>query len=302
VRLRIGTRGSALALRQTDIAIEALRAVRPDLEADVVEISTKGDVDKTTPFSKLGTKGIFAHELQAALLDGRIDVAVHSLKDLQAKEPDGLVIAATPPREDARDVLVSRGGVALAELEPGAVVGTSSVRREALVRSVRPDLRCVPLRGNVDTRLRKVREGEVGAAVLAAAGIVRLGRADEITEWLDPSVFVPPPGQGALALECRAVRFADDLAWVAGAEDTDTRRCVDAERAVMLVIEGSCEVPLGAYAVIEDGEVVCTALVSSKDGTKQVRDRERGRDPVAVGTQLARRLLASGGAALVATS
>jgi hydroxymethylbilane synthase len=212
------------------------------------------------------------------------------------------VIAATPPREDARDVLVSRGGVALAELEPGAVVGTSSVRREALVRSVRPDLRCVPLRGNVDTRLRKVREGEVGAAVLAAAGIVRLGRADEITEWLDPSVFVPPPGQGALALECRAVRFADDLAWVAGAEDTDTRRCVDAERAVMLVIEGSCEVPLGAYAVIEDGEVVCTALVSSKDGTKQVRDRERGRDPVAVGTQLARRLLASGGAALVATS
>jgi hydroxymethylbilane synthase len=288
--LRVGTRASALALRQTDIAIEAMLAVRSDLLVEIIEISTKGDEDKTTPFEQLGNKGIFAHELQAALVDGRIDVAVHSTKDLTEAEPDGLELRAFLEREDPRDVLVSRSGQTLAELEPRSLIGTSSVRREALIRIARPDLRIGPLRGNVDTRLKKVADGVVDAAVLAGAGIVRLDRSDEITEWLDVFEFVPPPGQGAIALETRA----GDQTWLAGADHLGTRRCVETERAFMHVIEGSCDVPLGALATTIGAQIMCVGFVAAKDGSGHLRDQVRGADPAAVGAELGRRLLDAG--------
>jgi hydroxymethylbilane synthase len=288
VRLRAGTRGSALALAQTDIAIAALRRVRADVDVEVIPMSTRGDVDKTTPFEQLGGKGIFAHELQRALAEGEIDIAVHSLKDLTGAEPDELRLVAILEREDARDCLVSRDGAVLADLPPGAVVGTSSVRRAALLRAERPDLETAPLRGNVDTRLRKVRDGEVDAAILAAAGILRLGRGDEISEYLDPLVFVPPPGQGAIAIEARGDR--SDLDWLSGAEHAATRTCVDTERSFMRVVEGSCEVPLGAWARIEDGMVVCDAfLVRSGE---MARATGRGAEPEVLGRTLAQDLIA----------
>ncbi|MEX2394368.1 MAG: hydroxymethylbilane synthase [Actinomycetota bacterium] len=290
----MGTRGSALALRQTQIAIDAMRIAAPSETFEVVEISTKGDVDKQTPFEELGPKGIFAVELQRALVTREIDVAVHSLKDLQSFEPEGLVIAAVLERADPRDVLVSRGGRTLADLPEGARVGTSSARRDAELRTVRPDLVTAPLRGNVDTRLRKVADGEVDAAILAAAGIERLGRADEITECLDPSVFVPPPGQGAIAIEARA----DEVGWLAGADHAATRRCVDAERVFMQVIEGSCEVPLGAFARLDSGDIVLEAFLGSRSDARHVRDWERGSHPLEVGTTLARRVLAKADFAL----
>jgi hydroxymethylbilane synthase len=267
--------------------------VRPGLTVDIVEISTKGDRDKTTPFAELGTKAIFAHELQRALMDGEIDVAVHSLKDLTGAEPDGLVIASVPERADPRDVLVSRNGQVLSELEPGSVIGTSSVRREALVRAARPDVRTAPLRGNVDTRLRKVADGEVDAAILAGAGIVRLQREDEITQWLDAVEFVPPPGQGAIAIEARADRIRGDLGWIAASEDVTARRCVDTERVFMQIVEGSCEVPLGAWARPHDDDpdvIVFDAFLVKPSG-ELVRAHAHGTDPGLVGAEVARLLL-----------
>ncbi len=268
-------------------------AVRADLLIEVVEISTKGDEDKSTPFAQLGSKGIFAHELQAALHEGRIDVAVHSTKDLTGAEPEGLELAAFLERADPRDVLVSRTGQTLAELEPASLVGTSSIRREAFIRIARPDLRTGPLRGNVDTRLRKVADGEVDAAVLAGAGLVRLGRTDEITEWLDD--FLPPPGQGAIVLETRA----GDQSWTADVDHVGTRRCVEAERAFMHVIEGSCEVPLGCLARLEGERIMCEGFVSAPDGSAHLRDDVIGIEPVAVGAELGRRMIEAGALDLV---
>lgn len=296
--MRIGTRGSKLALTQTGLAVDALRAAGErsgvDVVAEVVKIRTTGDAVTDRPFEAIGPKGVFAAELQRALLDGRIDVAVHSAKDLPAVEPDGLVLAAVLRREDARDVLVSRDGATLAELPEGAVVGTSSSRREAYVRIVRPDLRTAPIRGNVDTRLEKVARGEVDATILAAAGIVRLGREEEITEWLDPLELVPPPGQGALVVETTVERLDGDLAWIRDAQDAATRACVDTERVFMQLVEGGCEVPLGAWARYEDGELVCDVFVAAADGSSYVRESLRGSDPGSVGAELARAVIAKG--------
>jgi hydroxymethylbilane synthase len=215
------------------------------------------------------------------------------LKDLTGAEPEGLVIASVPERADPRDVLVSRDGQLLSELEPGRVIGTSSVRREALVRAARPDLRTAALRGNVDTRLRKVADGEVDAAILAGAGIVRLQREDEITEWLDASEFVPPPGQGAIAIEARADRVGGDLEWIVASEDGDARRCVDTERTFMRIVEGSCEVPLGAWARPsddEDGVIVFDAFLVRASG-EFARAHAHGTDPALLGAEVAALLL-----------
>ena len=243
---------------------------------------------------------MFAAELQRALVEDRIDVAVHSLKDLTAEEPEGLEIAAVGERGDPRDVLVSRDALSLERLPHGSVVGTSSSRRRALVAIHRPDLRTAPLRGNVDTRLEKVTRGDVDAAILAGVGIVRLGRAEEITEWLDPLRFVPPPGQGALAIEATTARLAADLAWVRDCDHAPTRACVDAERTFMSVVEGGCEVPLGAWARFENDELVCEGFIAADDGSECVRESTRGLDSQAVGEELARLVLAAGGAKLAA--
>lgn len=258
-------------------------AIRSDLLVEVVEISTKGDEDKTSPLSVLGSKGVFAHELQVALADGRIDVAVHSTKDLTDVEPPTLELGAFLERADPADVLVSRSGASLADLPSGCTVGTSSIRRQAQLRQRRPDLVTVPLRGNVDTRLRKVAGGEVDAAILAAAGVLRLGRGDEITERLDPEVFVPSPGQGAIALE----RRRGDLAWLDAVDHRPTRTCVEAERTFMRLMEGSCELPLGAFARGDGDAIVCVGFVDPD--TAEVRGPAT--DPTAVGRALADRFL-----------
>lgn len=296
--MRVGTRGSKLALTQTGIAVDALRAaasrIGVEVSAEIVTIRTTGDAVTDRPFEAIGPKGVFAAELQRALLDDRIDVAVHSAKDLPAVEPDGLVLAAALEREDPRDVLVSREGGSLAELREGAVVGTSSSRREALVRIVRPDLRTAPIRGNVDTRLEKVAGGEFDAAILAAAGLVRLGRADAIAEWLDPLEFVPPPGQGSLVVESTEDRLSTDLSWIREAEDGAVRACLDVERVFMQLVEGGCEVPLGAWARHEGGELVCDVFVAAADGSSFIRESMRGSDPERLGAELARAVIAKG--------
>ena len=295
--LRIGTRASTLALTQTGIVVDALHRAAAqheiELRTEVVHIRTTGDAVTDRPFEDIGPKGVFAVELQRALLDDRIDVAVHSLKDMPTTEPEGLKIIAVCEREDARDVLVSRDGTTLDSLPAGGVVGTSSARRRALVAIHRPDLRTEMLRGNVDTRLEKVARGDVDAAMLAAAGLIRLGRADAVTHWLDPTDFVPPPGQGALAVECRSDR--DGLAWLRDAEHAATRACTDAERAFTQIIEGSCEVPLGVWARYEDGEIVCDGFVASlNDSARYLRDRASGSVPADVGAELAQRMIDAG--------
>jgi hydroxymethylbilane synthase len=237
---------------------------------------------------------VFAAELQKALLDGDIDVAVHSLKDLQSTEPDGLDLAAICERADARDVLVSRDGKTFAQLAAGSTIGTSSVRRHALVAIHRPELHTAPLRGNVDTRLRKVKDGEVDAAILAGAGLARLGFEAEISDRLDPLRFVPPPGQGALAIEARADRLDGDLWWTRAAEHAESRAATDAERAFMRVIEGGCDVPLGAWARYEGGALVLEAFVSTPAGDRYMIDRVRGGDPSTAGAALAERMLRAG--------
>lgn len=293
--LRIGTRGSALALAQTQLVVDALRAASPEpIAAEIVTIRTAGDRVTDRPFDAIGAKGVFARELQRALSDGEVDLAVHSLKDLPGVEPDGLTLAAVVDREDPRDVLVSGQGRTIDELPPGAVVGTSSSRRRALVAVERPDLEVTLLRGNVGTRLDRVRDGEMDAAILAAAGLSRLGLQAEVAEYLDPRVFVPPPGQGAVVVEVRSDRLAGDLAWVASAEDHAARRAVDAERVFMQEMEGGCEVPLGAWARPEGGDLRMDVFVATPDGSVHLRDAAVGDDPVALGLELVERLRAAG--------
>ncbi len=260
-RLRIATRGSALALAQTALAADAMRQVDPAVEIETVEISTEGDRDRVTPLSVLGGRGVFVRAVEEALLAERADVAVHSLKDVPTEQLPALALAAVLPRGDARDALVSRGGVRLADLPAGARVGTSSSRRVALLRALRPDVAPVEIRGNVDTRLRKVADGDYEAVVLAAAGLDRLGRLDEASELFDPADFLPAPGQGAIVLQCRA----DDAATrdlLAALDDGDTRAATDAERGFLSALGAGCTLPVGAYARVAAGRITLQAMVA----------------------------------------
>lgn len=244
-----GTRGSRLALTQTGLVVEALRARHPGRSFEVVTVKTSGDQSRAS-LSEIGGRGVFVIELEQALLSGEIDVAVHSLKDLPAGETPGLAIAATPAREDTRDVLVSRSGLCLAELPAGATVGTGSPRRACQVRSLRPDLRIADIRGNVDTRLRKVRDGEYDAVVLAAAGLARLGWLDRATEVFGHDAMLPAVGQGALAVQTRA-DDGDAVALARALDDPATRAAVTAERAFDRRLGGGCHAAIAAL-----GEVV----------------------------------------------
>jgi hydroxymethylbilane synthase len=237
---------------------------------------------KQSPYSAIGSKGVFAVELQQALLRGEIDVAVHSLKDLAASEPEGLEVAAFLERGEVRDVLVGRS---LDDLPSGSSVGTSALRRAEQLRTMRADLEIVPLRGNVDTRLEKVARGEVDAAVLAGAGLERLGRLDAVREWLDPRTFLPAPGQGAIALETRVERAET----VRHADHEATRAAVTAERAFTRAMEGGCDVPLGAWARVERGVVVIDGWLVHPDG-RAVRGRHEHGDPEQAGLGLAQLL------------
>lgn len=267
MRLVLATRRSQLALAQTRAFARKLEEASPGLEIEELHVVTSGDKTQDRPLQDIGGKGLFIKELEEALLDGRADFAVHSIKDVPAELAPALTIACIPLREDPRDVLVSRGGEPLAGLPAGARVGTSSLRRAVALLAARPDLRIEPLRGNVDTRLRKVEEGVVDATVLALAGLKRLGLAERATEILAPEVSLPAIGQGALGIECRA---ADEgiRAVLAKVADPETTICVAAERAVMAAVEGSCKTPVAAYAMRRGGEMWLRAMLAEPDGSR----------------------------------
>lgn len=269
-RLVIGTRGSLLALTQTHTVADALRDAHPGLDIEIRTIQTTGDKTQAAniPLSSFGEKGIFAKELEAALLSGAIDLAVHSMKDMAHTLPPGLHIAAVPARADARDCLV---GSTLDTLPPGAIVGTGSVRRRALLLSRRPDLQCREIRGNIDTRLRKGLTGDYHAICLAVAGLARLGLQSQITETLDPAWFTPDPGQGALALETRR----DDLRvnnLVSQVSHAPTQSATQAERAFLRALGGGCQTPLGAYATLSDTQITLAGMAAAPDGTVVLRE------------------------------
>ena len=300
-KLIAGSRGSALALWQTGRVVELLKAARPGLEVQVRTIQTQGDLVRDRALSQVGGKGLFVTEIENALLSGEIDLAVHSLKDMPTEQPAGLVLGAILERADARDALLVRDGAGdLAALPEGARVGTSSLRRQAQLLAARPDLRVLDLRGNVDTRVRKLREGQYDAVVLAVAGLERLGLAGAISQVLPLDLVLPAVGQGALCVEVRAGDgAARDL--VASLDHAPTRQSTEAERALLRRLEGGCQVPVGAFARLDGGEIVLQGLVASPDGSRLVRDEIRG--PVAeaarLGTALAGRLLAAGGEAIL---
>lgn len=295
--LRLGTRGSALALAQSQMVADALtRATGRPVE--LVEIVTPGD-RSAAPIAQLGV-GVFVSALRDALAAKEIDIAVHSYKDLPTAAVDGLVIAAIPERADARDVLVARDGLTLAELPAGSTIGTGSVRRIAQLHALGLSLNTVPIRGNIDTRLRKVTDGELDAVVLARAGLARLGRADEITETLDPMLMLPAPAQGALAVECRADDI--DLIEALGALDhRATRAAVTAERALLAALEAGCSAPVAGLAEVADDddggeEIYLRGAVFSEDGQQAVRLSRTGTlaDAEQVGRLLAADLLELG--------
>jgi len=263
--LRLATRGSALAIAQSDLVSAALRVGSPDLDVEYVRITTEGDADRTTPLSVLGGRGVFVRGVEEALLRGEADIAVHSLKDMPTEDAPGLVIGAVLERADPRDAFVGSQGRRLAELPSGARVGTSSQRRRALLQAMRPDLEIVELRGNVDTRLRKVADGEVDGAVLAAAGLVRLGRIGEATQIFEAMEFLPAPGQGAIAVECRADDTAT-LVLLAALEHAATRAAVDAERGFLAALGSGCTLPVGAYAQVDGELVALRAMIADVDG------------------------------------
>ena len=267
--LRVGSRGSRLALRQAELAIGRLR--RPGLEFALVPVTTAGDKDRSKPFGEIGARGVFVKELEEALLDGRIDVAVHSAKDMTSTDAEGLAVGAYLEREDPRDALCGVG-----ELRPGLRVGTASIRRKAQLLALEPELRIEPLRGNIDTRLRKRGERGLDAVVLAACGLDRLGLAGEIDHRFEPGELLPEAGQGALALQVRAGE--EDA--VATADDAESRRRVEAERACVAAIGGGCLAPVAAY---HDGAVL-TALVAAEDGSWV--ERRSGEDPASLAAEL----------------
>jgi hydroxymethylbilane synthase len=296
--LRVGTRGSALALAQTELVCGALRGRWPDLEVSVERITTTGDAHRDVPISSLA-RGAFVSEIEAALRERRIDAAVHSAKDLPSRLASDMRIAALLERADARDVLVSRDGARLVDLRPHARVGTGSPRRVCQLRAARPDLEVAGVRGNVDTRLRKLASGEFDALVLAAAGLARLGRAGEAAEWLDPAVMVPAVGQGVIAVEVRA-DDAEVAALIAPLDHAPTAAAVSAERGFLARLGAGCAAAVAAHATVDGESVSLTALIGAVDG-RHVRDTRVGpaAEAAALGDALAVGLLEMGGAAFL---
>jgi hydroxymethylbilane synthase len=297
--LKLGTRGSKLALIQSEIVRAALLKLQPALDIQLEKITTMGDAVQDRPLNQVGGNGLFVRQIEISLRDGQIDLAVHSAKDLPSSLAPGTTIAAYLPRADARDVLVSSSGRTLAELHEGAKVGTSSPRRICQLRALRPDLVLLDVRGNVDTRLRKLREGQYDAIVLAAAGMERLGLLEEVTEYLDPSVMIPAVAQGALAVEIRA-DDADLLTLVSRLDDPTTRAVVTAERAFLAAVAGACSLPVGAHATFDGDLLHIAAMIGTDDGTnvrgERVAPVEQSSE---AGSALARELLDNGGLALI---
>lgn len=303
-RIVIASRESRLALWQAQHVQHALAALHPGRSVDILGMSTRGDRILDRPLSRIGGKGLFIKELEAAMIERRADLAVHSLKDVPMEMPEGFALAAITARENPCDAFVSPRYASLDALPPGAVVGTSSLRREAIIRAAHPQLKVEALRGNLDTRLRKLDEGHYDAIILAAAGLIRLGLEQRITALLTPEQSLPAPGQGALGIEVLAGR-SDVAAWVAPLNDAVTMHCVRAERAFSQSLGGSCQVPLAAYAVIDDDELWLRGFIATPDGRQMLRGELRGPvraagDAEAIGRGLAQVLLAQGAQAIVA--
>ena len=269
--IRIGTRGSMLAKWQAEFVRKKIFQVT-GVDAEIVIIKTTGDKLQTASFAQIGGKGVFIKELEEALLEENVDLAVHSVKDVPTDTPSRLMFPAVCRREDVRDCLVGANGATLANLRTGARVGTGSLRRQAQLRHLRPDLDIRDLRGNVDTRLRKVESGEYEAVMLSKAGLDRLGWSARITETMSPEVFLPAVGQGAIALECR-LKDTEAAELVGGLDDAESRTAIIAERALLSALHGGCQVPLGAWARIERGELVMEACVCSIDGVQYIKQR-----------------------------
>ncbi|MFC0557828.1 hydroxymethylbilane synthase [Halalkalibacter alkalisediminis] len=294
-KIVIGSRKSNLALVQTDWVIEQLKKTGLRYEFEVKKIVTKGDRILDVTLSKVGGKGLFVKEIEQALIDGEIDLAVHSMKDVPSVLQDNFKLAAITEREDARDALISNHHVKLADLPAGAVIGTSSLRRSAQILAERPDLEVKWIRGNVETRLRKLKEEGFDAIILATAGIRRLGFPEDlVTEYLDPAMCVPAVGQGALGLECRA-DDADLIELLQHLNDDKTARTVTAERTFLNRMEGGCQVPIAGYAVVNDeNQIELTALVGSPDGKILIKETVTGNDPVEIGEKASQLLLDQG--------
>ncbi len=296
--LRIGTRGSALALAQTDWVKRRLEEHDRDLRVEILTIKTSGDRFLTSPITSVG-KGIFVKEIEDALLEKKIDLAVHSMKDLPTAATPGLTIAAVPEREDARDALVTRSRAALKDLRSGASIGTGSLRRRAQILNRRPDLSVAPIRGNVDTRLRKMDDGEVDGLIMAAAGLKRLGFADRIGEYLSTDVCLPAPAQGALALQTRDGDHAINA--VAFLGHAPTMLAVTAERALLEHLGGGCLLPVGALASVSGDALHLAAVAADPDGRRILREEPGGPAEIAerIGIELAERLLSRGARTLL---
>ena len=293
--VRIATRKSALALWQAEFVKAQLEHFHADVRVELVPMSTQGDIILDTPLAKIGGKGLFVKELEQAMLDGRADIAVHSMKDVPVEFPEGLALHTICEREDPRDAFVSNNFANLSELPKGAVVGTSSLRRQCQIRALRPDLVIKDLRGNVNTRLAKLDDGQYDAIILAAAGLLRLKMDERIADYIEPEVSLPANGQGAVGIECR---IDDEVtkALLAPLEHSQTRIRVNAERAMNRHLEGGCQVPIGAYALVDGEQVHLRGLVGAVDGSEILHDEVTGHinDAEAIGVQLAKKLLAQG--------
>jgi len=292
-KLIFATRPSNLARWQTNYVISLLQIAVPDLVCEEHVITTRGDKVLDKPLPEIGGKGLFTQELEAELLAGSVDVAVHSLKDLPVEDSPGLTVGAVPLREDPRDVLVCPAGYSLDTLPQGAVVGTSSLRRQAQILHHRPDLQIKSIRGNVETRIRKVEEGQYDAAVMAAAGLTRLGLESHIASYLPYARMLPAPGQGALGIQCRAGDTRVQ-AFLELLNDIDTAMAVQAERAFLLALGGGCSIPVGAYAWLENQTIHMKGLVIATNGTHKIEVSGKGQVPQALGEDLARQALQQG--------
>ena len=298
-RVTIGTRASKLAVIQAQSVLSALRAKNPDAQFELVKIATEGDLRPDVSLSQIAGQGVFVRALEKALLDNRIDIAVHSLKDVPVEVPPGLCIAAVTERADPHDVLVSESG-RLSELVPGARIGTGSQRRAVQLKALRSDLTVSNLRGNVETRVGKVRSGALDAVILAAAGIMRLGLEDTITEYLSLDDFLPPPGQGALGVEIRS-EDGTTAAMVTGVDHQPTRQGVSAERAFLAALGGGCQAPIAAFAIVKKNVIEIKGMVADADGHTILRDSLEGEagSAVQVGRELAQKMLARGAGGLL---
>lgn len=293
-KIIVGSRKSNLALTQTKWVIEQLKQAGAPYEFEIKKIETKGDKILDVTLSKVGGKGLFVKEIEQAMYDEEIDMAVHSMKDMPSELPVGLTIASVPVREDYRDAFISKNNVSLRELPEGAIVGTSSLRRASQILAIRPDIEIKPIRGNIDTRLKKLENEDFDAIVLAAAGLKRMGWSDDIvTEFLETDLCLPAIGQGALAIECRDTDM-ELIELLAKINDSYTQQTVAAERTFLYLMNGSCQVPIAGVAHMEEDDVVLTALIASADGKQVFKEEVRGSDPQEVGKLAAERMQEQG--------